>query len=118
MTGAVVLPIGAHYNGDPSAWVPPVRLPSRRFILAVLPAAVLGFAAFVVVWGDDGVLVRLQLREQLTSSQADLAGLETENRLLFRQMQSMQRDPVVLERMVADELLWGREGDVLVQFDE
>lgn len=102
----------------PPAWVPPVRLHPRRLLLSVLPAAILAVAAFVVVWGDNGVLVRLQIREHLQASQADLADLETENRQLLREMQTMRHDPVVLERMVADELRWGREGDVLVQFDE
>ncbi|MCA9489094.1 MAG: septum formation initiator family protein [Alphaproteobacteria bacterium] len=95
-----------------------MRLSPRLLLFTIVPASVLVFAAAIAVWGDNGLLVRHQLRESLASSQADLADLDAENRQLLREMRTMRQDPVVLERMVADELKWGREGDVIVQFDE
>lgn len=102
----------------PPLWVPPMRLAPRFFVLSVLPAALLVLFTTVVIWGDNGVMVRHQLGVQLDAAQADLADLDGENRRLLRSMRALSADPVVLERMVADELGWSREGDVLVRFDD
>lgn len=89
-----------------------------RLIFNVLPAVLIIGSFVYVVWGDNGVLVRHQLSQQLDQAQDDLARLDGENRRLLRDMRAMHEDPVVVERLVADELGWGRDGDVIVRFDD
>ena len=71
-----------------------------------------------MIWGDNGVIVRHQLDAQLDASHSELARLERANEVALRELKLMESDPVVLERMVADELGWGREDAVLVRFSE
>lgn len=95
-----------------------MRLSPRFLLLSLLPAALLVLVTTIVIWGDNGVMVRRQLSLQLDASQADLADLDSQNRRLLRSMRALSADPVVVERMVVDELGWAREGDVLVRFDD
>lgn len=85
--------------------------------MTILPAALLAAVASTVIWGENGLLVRHQLVAQHQEAQLELARLDRANERLLRDLRAMERDPVVLERLVADELHWGRPGDVLVRFD-
>jgi cell division protein FtsB len=93
-----------------------MRLSPRFLLLSLLPAVVLVTMTAIAIWGENGLLVRHQLTQQVASAQADLADLDSANRRLLREIHTMDADPVVVERMVADELAWGREGDTLVRF--
>ncbi|MCB9674599.1 MAG: hypothetical protein H6737_05740 [Alphaproteobacteria bacterium] len=95
-----------------------MRIQSPRLLLTVLPALLLAAVAASVIWGDNGLLVRHQLDAQLRDAQADLAHLERANERSLRDLRMMESDPVVLERLVADELNWGREDAILVRFSE
>ena len=96
----------------------PMKLNSPRLLLSVLPALLLAAVGTSVIWGDNGVIVRHQLDAQLDASHSELARLERANEVALRELKLMESDPVVLERMVADELGWGREDAVLVRFSE
>lgn len=95
-----------------------MRTLSRRLLFAVLPALVLAAAASSVVWGDNGLLVRHQIEGQAQDAQRELARLDRENERLLKDLRSMDQDPIVRERLVADELQWGRPDAVLVRFDD
>lgn len=90
---------------------------SRRLLLSFLPALVLLAAASAVIWGENGLLVRHAVEGQAREAQRELARLDRENEALLRDLRAMDRDPVVRERMVADELQWGRRDAVLVRFE-
>ncbi len=90
---------------------------SPRLLPSILMALALVVACVVVVWGGDGLLARQQLRASLERSQAELARLDAANRRLLLELRAMERDPVVVERTVADELKWARPGDRIVQFE-
>ncbi|MEZ4318858.1 MAG: septum formation initiator family protein [Myxococcota bacterium] len=91
---------------------------SPRLLLTVLPALLLAAVAASAIWGDNGLLVRHQLDAQLDDAQAELAQLERENERALRDLKMLDSDPIVLERLVADELSWGRDDATLIRFDE
>ena len=93
----------------------PATLP--RLILAVVPAILLVGIALSTVWGRHGLVPRSTLKADLTRHSAHLASLDRENQRLLRELSLMESDPVVLERMVAEELLLAREGATLYVFE-
>lgn len=90
---------------------------SQRVVLALLPAALLCAIAASAVWGENGLLERHRLRSELRSANANLAEVERENQRLLRDLGTGQRDPVVQERLVAEELGWGQANATLYRFD-
>ena len=90
----------------------------HRVLLVVVPLAITVTVVVSTIWSDHGLLARHQLQVELVHAQAELAEVERENQRLLREIRVMERDPVVLERLVADELRWGREGDVIYDFGE
>ncbi|MFT4625580.1 MAG: hypothetical protein ACI8PZ_004248 [Myxococcota bacterium] len=89
-----------------------------RLMYAGVPAGLLIGVMASSVWGDNGVLEWQRLEGVRTDASAELGRVQRENQRLLRQMRLMDRDPVILERLVAEELGWGREGTTLVTFDD
>lgn len=90
----------------------------HRVLLVVVPLAITVTVVVSTIWSDHGLLARHQLQGELVQAQAELAEVERENQRLLREIRVMERDPVVLERLVADELRWGRQGDVIYDFGD
>jgi cell division protein FtsB len=90
----------------------------QRFALAVLPAMAIGSIALFAVWGDNGLFARHRLAAEMRTANMELATLERRNQALVRELQVADQDPIVLERMVAEELGWGRQGSVIFRFDD
>jgi cell division protein FtsB len=78
---------------------------------------VLASIAASAVWGESGVLARHALRARLERANDDLAALDRENQRLLRDLSVMEQDPVVLERIIAEELGWAREGSTVYRFE-
>ncbi len=93
-------------------------LPFRRLLLTGLPTLVAVCLVGASVWGDHGLLRRHELKQELHTATARLARVERDNQRLLRELSLMERDPVVLERVAADELRWAREGTILFRFDD
>jgi len=90
----------------------------QRFALAVLPALIIGSVALFAVWGDNGLFARHRLAQEMRQANAELAALERQNQALVRELHVADQDPMVLERMVAEELGWAREGSVIYRFED
>ncbi len=90
----------------------------QRALLALLPAMIIAGLAASAVWGENGLLARHRLDQRLIVATEGLAALERDNHRLVRDLRTMDSDPIVLERMVAEELGWAQEGAVLYRFDE
>jgi cell division protein FtsB len=88
----------------------------HRVLLAVLPALVLVVIGASAIWGESGLLARNKLQQRLEDANEDLAALERENQRLVRELQVLERDPLALERVIAEELEWAREGTVIYRF--
>ena len=69
------------------------------------------------MFGDNGMNVRWRLDQDLRVQNEALASVERDNQRLLRELNLADRDPVILERMVAEELGWGQEGATLYRFE-
>lgn len=88
----------------------------RRLLLALLPTILIVSAGISTIWGDNGLLASQRLAEELVEANAQLAAIERENQRMLRELQHME-DPVILERMVAEELGWGRPEATIIRFE-
>lgn len=91
-------------------WVP-------RLVLTLVPAMILAGIAASTVWGHNGLIARAELQANVDKAGTKLAGVQRENQRLLRELTLMNEDPVVLERMVAEELMLGRPGATIYRFD-
>jgi cell division protein FtsB len=99
---------------DPLPLTPTVH----RVLLAVLPALVLVVIGVSAIWGESGLLARNRLQQRLEQANEELAALERENQRLVRELQVLERDPIALERVIAEELEWAQKGTVIYRFPE
>ena len=90
----------------------------QRLALALLPALIISSIALFAVWGDNGLFARHRLKGDLRSANAGLASIERRNQGMLRELHAADQDPIVLERMVAEELGWGREGTTIYRFED
>ena len=113
------LPSVASSPGEPDTTPErPIRTPLlHRVVLSLLPAMVLVGMAVSAIWGDSGLLARAHLRARLTAANDGVAELDRDNQRILHILSSMDRDPLVVERMVAEELGWAREGSTVYRFD-
>ena len=89
----------------------------HRIVLAILPALLLAGILVAAVFGDNGMNVRWRLGQDLRVHNEALASVERDNQRLLRELNLADRDPVIIERMVAEELGWGQEGATLYRFE-
>ena len=70
------------------------------------------------IWGDNGLVRRLELREELEQANVDLRQTQRDNQRLLRELRLLEDDPIATERIVAEELEWAPEGTTLYRFDD
>jgi cell division protein FtsB len=90
----------------------------HRLLLTLIPAMLIASVALSTIWGNNGLIARHQLEQQLQADTRDLASIDRENQRLLTEIGRMDRDPQVLERVVAEELSYGRKGAVIYRFDD
>lgn len=87
-----------------------------RLLLTVVPMLLIVGIGASTLWGHNGVFARAALEADAQRAAARLAKVDRENQRLLRDLALMETDPVVLERMVAEELLMARDGATLYLF--
>lgn len=85
----------------------------QRLLLSAVPALVLVAVVVSSIWGQHGLLRRRELRAERYQGNQRLAAIQRENDALLREIKAMERDPVVMERIIARELGWARPGTTL-----
>ena len=106
-------PCGVQMLADQSRFAGKHRSPAWK-----LPTLIIATVVASTIWGEFGLLPRYELQVQLGRANDRVAAVERENQRLLREVTLMERDPAVLERVVAEELSWGTEGAVIYRFDE
>ena len=85
---------------------------------AALPAAVLIGIALSAIWGENGLLEWRRLEQARVEASEQLAAIQRNNQRKQRKIRLMMSDPIVMERIIADQLGWGREGSELFKFED
>lgn len=89
----------------------------HRILLAALPAFVLGAIVLISIWGDNGLIRRMELSEELRGANAELGRTQRENQRMIRQLKVLEQDPVAAERAVAEDLEWAIEDTTIYRFE-
>lgn len=89
----------------------------RRLLLAALPALAMLGVGLSTLFGPGGLIRYQSLQDELTDATDDLAALERDNQALILQLSTLESDPVAIERAVADELGYARQGSTLYRFE-
>lgn len=88
----------------------------RALVYQVVPTLVLFGLAAYTVWGEHGYVEWTHRAREAEAARAHLAELDGENDRLMLRVRELQDDPIVLERLVADELGLVRPGGRLYVF--
>lgn len=72
----------------------------------------------MAIWGENGLLDWYGLKRHAEAERTEWARIERENERLMYELRLLDEDPVNLERLVADELGWARDGTVIHRFDD
>ena len=89
-----------------------------RLFIVVVPAVGLLALAAHIAWGDKGTFRMLELQTELREANRSLHELDRDNQGLLRELHALDNDPVIIERIVVDDLGWATEGTTLYAFDE
>jgi cell division protein FtsB len=68
------------------------------------------------VFGESGLLRRDALVQELEGATGELAAIERANQRLLLELAALERDPLAVERAIADEIGYARAGATLYHF--
>ena len=89
----------------------------RTFILVIL--GLLNVVLFVrMVWGPTGLIEYRELKHQYAELEKQIAGLDTENLSLSREIRLLQSDSQYMEKVIRQRLHFVRDNEVLYLFGE
>ena len=88
-----------------------------RFIWNVLPLGLIVVVVGYTVFGEEGLLNRHQLKQQLYTAQAQVESLESHNSDLKAQIRALREDPAAIKRVAAERLLIADPGSTIYRFE-
>jgi len=88
----------------------------QRFLLAVVPAALIAAVAISTLFGDSGYLSKLRLEAKIQEVNAELSSIERSNSHLLRDLMHSRTSEKRLERTIVDEMGLVAPGTVLYTF--
>lgn len=89
----------------------------RRVLLALLPAGVVMGLIYSAIWGDNGLVRRLRMQEEVGRVERSLAHVRSENALLEREVGQLRGDETTVRRAIAEELLLVPAGSTVYRFE-
>lgn len=88
----------------------------RRLLLNILPLmAVVGAISYTLM-GEEGLLNRSALKQQLFATEDRALSLQADNAQLRAQIRSLREDPDAVKRLAAERLLIAEEGSTIYRF--
>jgi cell division protein FtsB len=91
--------------------------PGIRFLLAI-SVAVNAALLFDLVWGRQGIIEFKKLYEQCRMLEERIAGLESDNILLSREIRLLQSDDKYVEKVIRNRLHFIRDNEIRYIFPE
>ncbi len=89
----------------------------RRLIWNVLPATVVVGAVWFALAGEEGLLRRHELKQQLIAIETHQRQVEADNAALRRQIRGLQSEVRAVEREAAGQLLLAQPGSTIYRFN-
>ena len=85
--------------------------------MTIVPFVLMGSVVLMAIFGDHGLVRRHELRAQISETEIRLAEIERENAALRRQIRSMDKDRIGVQRLAAQELLVAPPGSTIYRFE-
>ena len=88
-----------------------------RLLYQVLPITVIVGAIGYTLVGEDGLLTRHAIKQDLYATQTRVERITVENKILQAKIDAIRQDPDAVRRTAADSLLLAPSGSVIYRFD-
>ena len=88
----------------------------RRIIWNLVPLALVVGALEIVLVGEDGLLVRHQVKTRLYTTQSKVQQVKAENAVLRGRVRSLRENPAAVKRAAAERLLAAEKGSTIYRF--
>ena len=88
-----------------------------RLLYQVLPITVIVGAIGYTLVGEDGLLNRHAIKQDLYATQTRVERITVENKILQAKIDAIRQDPDAVRRTAADSLLLAPSGSVIYRFD-
>ena len=89
-----------------------------RFILIGVPISAVIITAFVVLFGDQGLLELNRTEEQLAALRIEVSHIQESNQDLEIQIRRLRSSPAQVEILTADELDKAADGTTIYRFHQ
>jgi cell division protein FtsB len=88
----------------------------RRVVWNLIPVVLVLGALDIVLVGEDGLLVRHQLKKRLYTTEALVGEVKRDNAVLVAQVRSLRENPAAVKREAAKRLLAAEKGSTIYRF--
>lgn len=88
----------------------------RRVVWNLIPVVLVLGALDIVLVGEDGLLVRHQLKKRLYTTEALKWEVKRDNAVLAAKVRSLRKNPWAVRREVAKRLLAAEKGSTIYRF--
>jgi cell division protein FtsB len=88
----------------------------RRVVWNLIPVVLVLGALDIVLVGEDGLLVRHQLKKRLYTTEALVVEVKRDNARLAAQVRSLRENPAAVKREAAKRLLAAEKGSTIYRF--
>lgn len=89
----------------------------RRLLWNLLPLAVVVGAVATTLIGEEGLLNRHAVKQRLYGVEDQVSQLQADNARLRARVRALQRDPDVVRRAAAEQLLVAEPGSTIYRFE-
>ena len=88
-----------------------------RLLYAILPLFLIVGAIGYTLVGEEGLLNRHAIKQELYATQAHIEHLSAENDVLQAQVDAIREDPDAVRRAAAERMLMAPQGSVIYRFE-
>ena len=88
-----------------------------RLLYQVIPIALIVSAISYTLVGEEGLLNRHAIKQDLYATQARVERISAENEALQARIDAIRQDPDAVRRAAAEKLLLAPEGSVIYRFE-
>lgn len=89
-----------------------------KIVFTAIPAAVMIALTMFIIWGNKGLVRQIELKQELSVANTELAEIQRQNQRMLRQLKAMHADPRVMERVAGEELNMGVAGARIIRFSD
>jgi cell division protein FtsB len=90
----------------------------RSLVYLTLGSLIFLYISVSLVFGEKGVIRFLKLRSETGALRAEVDSIKRQNDDLSGQIESLQKNPDMIEELARDELGLTKEGEVIFEFEK